>query len=130
MKCNIKNRLADKANSSGQVVKRLWELIALIALHREFGFGVTRLKRFVGALYDTYGEFTERASASDRYSPKHRELTNIDGAIICALRELRADGIDHRDILGTDEQLVIVDESGKQTDLDELLDKIEGRRCL
>ena len=69
----------------------------------------------------------KRASVTDKFDKKRRELTDIDSAIIFALRELRHSKIDHRDILGENEKLVIIDEHGKQTDLDDLLDRIEGR---
>lgn len=129
MKCNYKQQMKDQlakdvAKTSG-TVKRLWELETLLTLHREFGFGVTRLKRFASALSDIYSEFTMRASASDVYDKKHREMTNIDVAIINILQELRAAGIDHRDILGDSEKLIITDEKGKEKDLDGFLSEIE-----
>lgn len=130
MRCNFKKNLCAEQYYSGQTkntVKRLWELLALLALHREFGFGKKRLKQFADSLNDIYDEFMKRAAVTDRFDKKHRELSDIDSAIIFALRELRGAGIDHRDILGTGEKLVIIDENGKQTDLDDLLDKIEGR---
>ena len=52
-------------------------------------------------------------------------MTDIDTAIICAIRELRRAGIDHREILGDDCRLVVIDEDGKEKDLDEVVDKID-----
>lgn len=130
MKSNFKKRLIEKQDCSGQVVKRLWEMLALIVLHREFGFGRKRLKRFAEAMNDIYEEFIKRASVSDIYDKKRRELTDIDSAVIRAIIELRSCDIDHRDILGTNERLVMVDENGKSTDLDRLVDKIERGRTL
>ena len=130
MRCNFKKNLRAERYYSGQTkntVKRLWELLALIALHREFGFGAKRLKQFADSLNDIYDDFMKRASVTDKFDKKRRELTDIDSAIIFALRELRRSKIDHRDILGGNEKLVIIDEHGKQTDLDDLLDRIEGR---
>ena len=131
MKCNYKNvlkrQVAKDIDSTMGTVKRLWELLTLLTLHREFGFGKERLKRFAEAQLDMTLEFTERATASDKYDRKRGEYTNIDGAIINALRELRADGIDHREILGENEEFVIIDENGKQRNLDEFLDSMEGR---
>lgn len=128
MKSNFKKRLIEKQDCSGQVVKRLWEMLALIALRREFGFGRKRLKRFAEAMNDIYEEFIKRASVSDIYDKTHRELTDIDSAVIRAIIELRSCGIDHRDILGANTRLVMVDENGKTTDLDKLVDKIERGR--
>ncbi len=131
MKCNYKKRLqsqfaADMAQTSG-TVKRLWELMTILTLHREFGFGTQRLKRFADSLKETCLNFTRESVITDAYDRKRREFTNIDTAIIFALRELRKDGIDHREILGTDDELVITDENGKQTNLDEFLDGMERR---
>ena len=130
MRCNFKKNLRAEKYYSGQTkntVKRLWEIRALIALRREVGFGKKRWKQFADSLNDIYDEFMKRAAVTDRFDKKHRELSDIDSAIIFSLRELRRAGIDHRDILGENEKLVIIDENGKQTDLDDLLDKIEGR---
>lgn len=131
MKSNFKKRLQsrfaeDVAKTQG-TVKRLWELLTILTLQREFGFGRKRLKRFAEALFNSYSEFTERASATDAYDRKRRELSDIDTAIIRVLMELRKNGTDHRDILGDDDELVITDENGKQTNLDEFLDRMERR---
>lgn len=129
MKCNYKRRLhsaAAKNNEQTQSsVKRLWEITSLLALHREFGFGKERIKRFVNSLNEVRSEFMTRASATDKYDRKKRELSDIDTAIIFILRELRESGIDHREILGNDEQLVIIEEDGKVVNLDDVLDKIQ-----
>lgn len=131
MKCNYKKRLGDRvaegiAKTQG-TVKRLWELMTILTLHREFGFGKERLKRFADSLNETCLDFTRESAITDAYDRKKRELTNIDTAIIRVLIELRRDGIDHRNILGTDEELVITDENGRQTNLDEFLDRMERR---
>ena len=129
MKCNIKKAMAAQnvrqMVSTQGTVKRLWEMITLIALKREFGFGKRRLKRFADGMNGIYKEFTDRARVTDKYDKKHREMTDIDTAIICAIRELRRAGIDHREILGDDCRLVVIDEDGKEKDLDEVVDKIE-----
>lgn len=121
----INRHIAKSVTQTCDTIKRLWELSTLLVLHREFGFGKDRLKRFVDTLRETYSEIQERASVTDAYDRNKREFTNIDEAIIKVLRELRRDGIDHRELLGTDEQLVMVDENGKQVDLDEFLDNLE-----
>lgn len=130
MKCNYKRHIQRQLASADPAVQatvtRLWELSALLALHREFGFGKERLKRFAYALNDIYEEFMTNASATDKYDKKRRELSDIDTAIIRILKELRRDGIDHRDILGTSEELVMIDENGKCSNLDDILDNIEG----
>lgn len=98
----------------------------MLALHREFGFGKKRLKRFAGSLNDIYEEFMRRAAITDKYDKKRRELSDIDTAIIQVLRELRRNGIDHRDILGNSEELVMIDEDGTRQNLDDIVDNIEG----
>lgn len=129
MKCNYKKRLqgtvAKDISDSSKTVKRLWELSTLLTLHREFGFGVKRLKQFAEALNDIYEEFMQRSAITDKYDKKRRELSNIDTAIIHVLKELRRDGIDHRDILGNSEELVMIDEDGTRRNLDDILDNIE-----
>lgn len=54
-------------------------------------------------------------------------MTNLDEAVIRVIRELRADGIDHREILGDDEKLVIFREDGSEIDLDRFVDELEKR---
>ena len=129
MKCNYKHHLcspvAKHIEQTQSSVKRLWEITTLLALHREFGFGKERIKRFVKCLNEVRAEFMARASSTDKYDRKKRELTDIDTAIIILLRELRESGIDHREILGDDEQLVIIEENGKVVNLDDVLDKIQ-----
>lgn len=131
MKCNYKkrmeNQLAKESVQTSYTVKRLWELMTILTLHREFGFGKNRLKKFADSLRETCLEFSKEAVSSDIYDRKKREYTNLDTAIIHTLMELRRDGIDHREILGDDAELVITEEDGKQINLDELLDQIERR---
>lgn len=129
MKCNykrqIKRQLASADPTARATVKRLWELLTIITLHREFGFGEKRLKRFANSLNDICAEFMTRSAATDKYDKKHRELSDIDTAIIRVLQELRKDGIDHRDILGDSEELVMIDEDGTRRNLDDVLDNME-----
>ncbi len=129
MKCNYKRHLCSPVSKHIEqtqgAVKRLWEITSLLALHREFGFGKERIKRFVNCLNEVRAEFMARASSTDKYDRKKRELSDIDTAIIFILRELRESGIDHREILGNDEQLVIIEEDGKVVNLDDVLDKIQ-----
>lgn len=129
MKCNYKrhlvNPIAKHIEQTQSTVKRVWEIATLITLRREFGFGKERLERFVAALNEVYSEFMTNAADTDKYDRKKRELTDIDTAIIRMLKELRSAGIDHREILGSDDKLIIIDEKGDETDLDDLLDKIE-----
>lgn len=121
----LKNRIASDVSTASSTIKRLWEICTLIVLHRYFYLNEEGLREFANDMREVYSEFTRLASASDPYDKKHRELTNIDYAIISAIRELRRDGIDHRDILGDDEQLIIIDEDGKQTNLDDFVDILE-----
>lgn len=129
MKSNYKKHLrgawAKDISDSSKTVKRLWEMSTLLALHREFGFGEKRLKRFANTLNDIYEEFMQKSAVTDKYDKKRRELSNVDAAIIQVLRELRRDGIDHRDILGNTEELVIIDEDGTRRNLDDIVDNIE-----
>lgn len=132
MKCNIKKAIANQnvkqMVATQGTVKRLWELATLLALSREFRFGEKRLKRFADEMNGIYKEVIDRSKLTDKYDKKHRELTDIDTAIINVVRELRRAGIDHREILGDDCHLVVIDEDGKEKDLDEIVDKIEGRK--
>lgn len=130
MKSNYKKRIqsawAKDISDSSKTVKRLWEMSTLLALHREFGFGKKRLKRFARSLNDIYEEFMQKSAITDKYDRKRRELSNIDTAIIQVLRELRMNGIDHRDVLGNSEELVMIDEDGTRRNLDDIVDNIEG----
>lgn len=131
MKCNVKSKLkqesVDRLTGTIETVKRLWELATLLTLVREFGFGEKRLKRFADSLRDVYSEIDNRASITDMYDKMNRKMTNIDEAVIRVIRELRSCGIDHRQILGEEEKLVIYRENGSQIDLDEFVDELERR---
>ena len=131
MKCNVKSKLkqesVDRLTGTIETVKRLWELATLLTLVREFGFGEKRLKRFADSLRDVYSETDNRASTTDTYDKMNRKMTNIDEAVIRVIRELRSCGIDHREILGEEEKLVIYRENGSQIDLDKFVDELERR---
>lgn len=131
MKCNVKSKLkqegVDRLTGTIETVKRLWELATLLTLVREFGFGEKRLKRFADGLRDVYSEIDNRASITDMYDKMNRKMTNIDEAVIRVIRELRQCGIDHRQILGEEEKLVIYRENGSQIDLDKFIDELEQR---
>ena len=131
MKCNVKSKLkqesVDRLTGTIETVKRLWELATLLTLVREFGFGEKRLKRFADGLRDVYSEIDNRASITDMYDKMNRKMTNIDEAVIRVIRELRSCGIDHRQILGEEEKLVIYRENGSQIDLDKFVDELERR---
>lgn len=124
-KRQIQRQLASSDPTARATVKRLWELLVLLTLHREFGFGRERLKRFADSLNDICTGFMTKAAATDKHDRKRRELSDIDTAIIQVLRELRKDGIDHRDILGGAEELVMIDEDGTHHNLDDIVDNIE-----
>ena len=131
MKCNVKAKIkqesVDRLTGTIETVKRLWELATLLTLVREFGFGEKRLKRFADGLRDVYSEIDNRASITDMYDKMNRKMTNIDEAVIRVIRELRSCGIDHRQILGEEEKLVIYRENGSQIDLDKFVDELERR---
>ncbi len=128
LKSNYKQRLKSLEESrreqAGDVVKRIWEISAILTLHREFGFGAERLKRFAKALLDAQSEFMTYAAATDPYDRKKRELSNIDTALIRMIRELRTDGIDHRDIFGDGCEIIMTDENGKQDNLDDFVERV------
>ena len=131
MKCNVNARIkqegVDRLTGTIETVKRLWELATLLTLVREFGFGEKRLKRFADSLRDVYSEIDNCASITDMYDKMNRKMTNIDEAVIRVIRELRSCGIDHRQILGEEEKLVIYRENGSQIDLDKFVDELERR---
>ena len=131
MKCNFKERQrkenVDRLSRTLDTVKRLWEMASILALHREFGFGEKRLKQFAETVSEVYAEIDSRASITDSYNRSGRKMTNLDEAVIRVIRELRADGIDHREILGDDEKLVIFREDGSEIDLDRFVDELEKR---
>lgn len=132
MKCNFKERQrkenVDRLSRTLDTVKRLWEMASILALHREFGFGEKRLKQFAETVSEIYAEIDRRASITDGYNNRSgRKMTNLDEAVIRVIRELRADGIDHREILGDDEKLVIFREDGSEIDLDRFVDELEKR---
>lgn len=132
MKANYKHHLKTLAETQREetlgVVRRVWELSAILALHREFGFGAARLKRFAEALMAVQTEFNTRATASDAYSRKKQEMTNIDTAIIQAVKELRAAGIDHREVFDDGCEIIITDENGTAKNIDDFVDRLESRR--
>ena len=124
-KKTIQNNIVKNITKGSETVKRLWELETLLTLHREFGFGKDRLKRFANSLNENYKELMSKSSITDTYKRNEIKLSNIDTAIIMIIRELRKAGIDHREILGTDEELVIIEKDGTQQNLDEFVDKME-----
>lgn len=121
----IQNSIIKNISKGTETVKRLWELETLLTLHREFGFGKHRLQRFANSLNENYKELMSKSSITDTYKRNEIKLSNIDTEIIMIIRELRKDGIDHREILGTDEELVIIEKDGTQQNLDEFVDKME-----
>ena len=121
----IQNSIIKNISKGTETVKRLWELETLLTLHREFGFGKHRLQRFANSLNENYKELMSKSSITDTYKRNEIKLSNIDTEIIMIIRELRKDGIDHREILGTDEELVIIEKDGTQQNLDEFVAKME-----
>ena len=121
----IQNSIIKNISKGTETVKRLWELETLLTLHREFGFGKHRLQRFANSLNENYKELMSKSSITDTYKRNEIKLSNIDTEIIMIIRELRKDGIDHREILGTNEELVIIEKDGTQQNLDEFVDKME-----
>ena len=64
-------------------------------------------------------------SLTDTY--KNRTASNLDAALIRAVRDLRHDGIDYRKILDCGNVLIIVEKDGKKFSVDDCVDKILER---
>lgn len=130
MKCDYKSALIKKQTEpitgAYEVARRMWEMSTLIALHREFGFGAKRLERATKAIREIYAEVDTTASRTDPYQYRHgsRPYSDVDSALISMVRELRSIGIDHRKLLG-DVDLILIDESGKSKNVDDIVDRIE-----
>lgn len=103
--------------------RTVWEIMTLKTLHEQFGFGEKRLQQFADAQQENYDRISREMSITDSYK-KSSTATNLDTALIRAVRDLRRDGIDYRKILKCDDQLVIIEKDGKKFSVDECVDRM------
>ena len=133
MKINIRKsqerQVVEKLNTALTTSRTIWELLTIVTLHEEFGFGRKRLLDFSAQLQKNYNGFSREADLTDTFKQKCK-ATNLDTAVIRAVRALRADGIDYREILnmapGT---LVIANPDNTQVDVDLFIDRLEQREA-
>ena len=119
-------RFVEHIDTTLNTTRTIWEIMTLKTLHEEFGFGEKRLEQFAEALQINYSGLSREMSLTDTYK-KGSTATNLDTAMIRAVRDLRAAGIDYRKILGCDNMLIFIEKDGKQVDIDEYVDKIIER---
>lgn len=103
-------RFAEIMDTTLNTTRTVWEIMTLKTLHDDFGFGEKRLMQFADALRENYGGFNREMSLTDTY--KNRTASNLDAALIRAVRDLRHDGIDYRKILDCGNVLIIVEKDG------------------
>lgn len=115
-------RFAEIMDTTLNTTRTVWEIMTLKTLHEDFGFGEKRLMQFADALRENYGGFNREMSLTDTY--KNRTASNLDAALIRAVRDLRHDGIDYRKILDCSNVLIIVEKDGKKFSVDDCVDKI------
>lgn len=115
-------RFAEIMDTTLNTTRTFWEIMTLKTLHDDFGFGEKRLMQFADALRENYGGFNREMSLTDTY--KNRTASNLDAALIRAVRDLRHDGIDYRKILDCGNVLIIVEKDGKKFSVDDCVDKI------
>ena len=118
-------RFAEIMYTTLNTTRTVWEIMTLKTLHDDFGFGEKRLMQFADALRENYGGFNREMSLTDTY--KNRTASNLDAALIRAVRDLRHDGIDYRKILDRGNVLIIVEKDGKKFSVDDCVDKILER---
>ncbi len=124
MKCNpeksLEARIVNKIVHRLDEQRLLWELLTVVVLHDEFGFGQERLERWGKAMQKLYNDFTQESRSTDTPHRKGApKMTNMDTATIKILRNLKSYGVDYHTILGVDD-LKIDGES-----LDDIINKME-----
>lgn len=124
VKKTIQRHATNHISNAIEVTRTLWELMTIAALHKAFGFGKKRLLDFANALQESYNALSDEADITDRSSG--RKATNLDTAAIRAVRDLRSDGIDYREILRISHDLVIDNPDGTQTNVDKIVDMLEA----
>lgn len=122
-----RRQLIDRVNTALETSRTIWEIMTVKTLHEDFGFGVKRLEQFAKGLENNYGNISREADLTDTYK-RGSVATNLDTALIRAVRDLRADGIDYRQILGIESgSLVIVNDDGSKFSVDDFVDKLEQK---
>lgn len=122
-----RRQLIDRVNTALETTRTIWEIMTIKTLHEDFGFGVKRLEQFAKGLESNYGSISREADLTDTYK-RGSVATNLDTALIRAVRDLRADGIDYRKILGIESgSLVIVNDDGSKFSVDDFVDKLEQK---
>lgn len=122
-----RRQLIDRVNTALETTRTIWEIMTIKTLHEDFGFGVKRLKQFAKGLESNYSSISREADLTDTYK-RGSVATNLDTALIRAVRDLRADGIDYRKILGIESgSLVIVNNDGSKFSVDDFVDKLEQK---
>ena len=122
-----RRQLIDRVNTALETTRTIWEIMTIKTLHEDFGFGVKRLEQFAKGLESNYGSMSREADLTDTYK-RGSVATNLDTALIRAVRDLRADGIDYRKILGIESgSLVIVNDDGSKFSVDDFVDKLEQK---
>ncbi len=121
MKCNpeqsMKKRIVEEIAETLDEQRIIWELLTVVVLHDEFGFGQERLERWGDAMQRIYNEFTDESRSTDTpYRKGSKKMSNMDTAIIRRLQGLRSYNIDYRKILGIED--VKVDGESIDTVLD------------
>lgn len=129
MKCNakesMKRQICQEIAETLDDQRIIWELLTVVVLHDEFGFGQERLERWGNAMQKLYNDFTDEARATDTpYRKGSKKMSNMDTAIIRRLQGLRSYGIDYRKILGIEDVKV----DGEN--IDAFLDKMEKGRTV
>lgn len=121
-----RRQLIDRVNTALETTRTIWEIMTIKTLHEKFGFGVKRLEQFAEVLQENYEGISREADITDTYK-RGSVATNLDTALIRAVRDLRADGIDYRQILGIESgSLVIVNDDGEFS-VDDFVDKLEKK---
>lgn len=130
MKVNVaesqRRQLMNRVNTALETTRTIWEIMTIKTPHEKFGFGVKRLEQFAEVLQENYEGISREADITDTYK-RGSVATNLDTALIRAVRDLRADGIDYRKILGVSAgSLVIVNDDGEFS-VDDFVDKLEKK---
>lgn len=129
MKINIEDvrrrQIIDRLNTALDTTRTIWEIMTIKTLHEEFGFGIKRLEQFAKVLEKNYDGISREADLTDTF--KSGPATNLDTALTRAVRDLRADGIDYRKILGVEAGSLVIVSGDKKFSVDEFVDKLEEK---
>lgn len=130
MKVNVaesqRRQLMNRVNTALETTRTIWEIMTIKTLHEEFGFGINRLERFAKVLEKNYEGISREADLTDTYK-RGSVATNLDTALIRAVRDLRADGIDYRKVLGVEKGTLVIIDGDKQFSVDDFVEKLEEK---